>query len=248
ADQKIIMLKNTIHVSRTIYLKDGSLRERIALSNHSCDPVRFSLSIVFASDFADIFEVRGIKRKRRGTSSIDSRQSPLVHLRYQGLDEKLRTTTLQFEPTPTALLDSSASYDIELEPHGKTAIFIRVASGHSTPRPAESFFRGFARLHREQQRAMRGVATVETSDDVINEILRRSLADVYMLLTETADGPYPYAGIPWYSATFGRDGIITAMNMLWADPSIAAGVLRRLARLQAPEVDPQTDAAPGKIV
>ncbi len=248
ADGKITMLKDTIHVSRTIYLKDGSLRERIALTNHGCDPVQFSLSIIFASDFADIFEVRGIKRERRGTSSIDAAQSPLVHLRYHGLDKSSRTTTLQFEPTPTELQDSSARYDVELAPHDKTAIFITVASGHSLPGPAESFFRGLARLHRQQQQVTRHVAAVETSDAVMNEILCRSMADVFMLVTETDDGPYPYAGIPWYSTTFGRDGIITAMNMLWAAPSIAAGVLKRLARLQAHEVNARTDAAPGKIV
>jgi glycogen debranching enzyme len=248
ADRKIIMLKDTIHVSRTIYLKDGSLRERIALTNHGCDPVQFSLSVIFASDFADIFEVRGIRRERRGTSSIDSGRSPLVHLHYHGLDKSTRTTTLQFEPMPTELQDSSARYDIELAPHERTAIFITVASGHRLPGPAESFFRGLTRLHREQQHATRSVASIETSDAVMNEILCRSMADVFMLLTETDDGPYPYAGIPWYSTTFGRDGIITAMNMLWVDPSIAAGVLKRLARLQADEVNVRTDAAPGKVV
>jgi glycogen debranching enzyme len=247
-DRKIVMLKDTIHVSRTIYLKDGSLRERIALTNHGCDTVKFSLSILFASDFADIFEVRGIKRERRGTSSIDAEHSPLVHLHYQGLDMVARTTTLQFEPIPTLLQDSAARYDIELAPHEKTAIFASVASGERLRGPAESFLRGLTRLHRAQQVSMRGTASVETSNSVVNEILCRSMADTYMLMTETEDGPYPYAGIPWYSTTFGRDGIITAMNMLWADPTIAAGVLRRLARLQADHQDPLTDAAPGKIV
>ena len=66
ADGKIVLLKDTVHISRTIYLCDGSLRERIGLMNHGAEPVSFTLSLAFASDFADIFEVRGIKRERRG--------------------------------------------------------------------------------------------------------------------------------------------------------------------------------------
>jgi glycogen debranching enzyme len=252
-DRKLVMQKDTVHISRTIYLKDGSLRERIALTNHGSESVRFSLSMLFGSDFADIFEVRGMKRERRGTSSVEVDQAPvdqtpLVHLRYQGLDLVFRTTTLHFEPTPTLLQDSTARYDIELDPHAKMAIFATVTSGVRMPGTTETFLRGLTRLHRAQQLSMRGTASVETSNSVVNEILCRSMADVQMLMTDTEDGPYPYAGIPWYSTTFGRDGIITAMNMLWANPGIAAGVLRRLARLQAIQLDPLTDAAPGKIV
>ena len=247
-DGKITLLKDTIHISRTIYLCEGSLRERIGLMNHGAEPVSFRLSLAYASDFADIFEVRGVRRSRRGQTWSEVLPPNGVHLSYRGLDSVVRQTTLHFEPAPTILQESVATYEVVLAPQEKRAVFVTAASRGRLPDPTTYFFRGLVSLKRELKAATRHIASVETSNSLVNEILCRSMADLYMLRTTTQDGPYPYAGIPWYSTTFGRDGIITAMEMLWVDPAIAAGVLRRLARLQALKFDKQADAAPGKIL
>src|SRR5690606_27126262 len=91
-------------------------------------------------------------------------------------------------------------------------------------------------------------AHLYSSNEQMNDWLNRSAADFQMMLTETPHGPYPYAGIPWYSTVFGRDGIISAFESLWLDAAPARGVLQLLAATQARDEDADRDAEPGKIV
>src|SRR5256886_14254756 len=106
------------------------------------------------------------------------------------------------------------------------------------------FFRGLLAHRREMRHLTSGAASIETSNDIFNEVLCQAMADLNMLMTETPQGRYPYAGIPWYSTTFGRDGLITALQMLWIDPRIAQGVLRRLALFQGQTPGPLADPPP----
>ncbi|UMY17699.1 amylo-alpha-1,6-glucosidase [Methylobacterium organophilum] len=128
------------------------------------------------------------------------------------------------------------------------------AAGSLADRPARHLTEGriFARAYRDNRRDQRaltaGITTIISSNDQFNEGLCRATADLYMLATRTQEGVYPFAGIPWYSTVFGRDGIITAMMALWIDPNFGKGVLRFLAATQAKTVDPEADAQPGKVL
>src|ERR1035441_5341488 len=101
-----------------------------------------------------------------------------------------------------------------------------------------------------QKRTSSPLADVEiqSSNEQFNDWVRRSRADLAMMITETPHGLYPYAGVPWFSTVFGRDGIITALELMWLAPEIAKGVLSSLAATQAPSHDAARDADPGKIL
>ena len=88
---------------------------------------------------------------------------------------------------------------------------------------------------------------IHTSNHEFNGWLDRSYADIHMMITDSR-GLYPYAGVPWFSTVFGRDGILTSWELLWIFPRIARGVLTYLAESQATEVISDRDAEPGKIL
>ena len=171
-------------------------------------------------------------------------------LRYVGLDCLVGEAVLRFNPAPTRLTPGEALFELMLEPRQRVILFAHVSANgagdgewHGT-----RFFASMRDARRALQHSALRAAAVESNDDLFNEVIRRSVADLYTLITDTEQGAYPYAGIPWFSTAFGRDGIITALMTLWLDPEIAKGVLRFLAATQATELDPFRDAEPGKIL
>jgi glycogen debranching enzyme len=245
---RIILPRDTLHIVRTAYLWKGVAHQRIAVANHGETPIAFTLALSFGNDFADLFEVRGQQRPRRGQLRESAPRAGEVSFVYSGLDGTTRRTDLRFEPAPTELIASAATYSLKLKAGEPLYIYFAAECHGVQPPRRMSFFKGLMAANRDQKSACRHAGAVETSNEVLNEALCRAMADLRMLITKTPEGAYPYAGIPWFSTTFGRDGLLTALQMLWCDPTIAEGVLKRLAAFQATTVDAAADAEPGKIV
>jgi glycogen debranching enzyme len=245
---RIVLQKDMLHIVRTLFLWRGTAYQRIGLQNHGDRLASFDLTLLFDNDFADLFEVRGEKRPRRGTGSSKLVGPADVMLEYKGLDGAVRATALHVDPRPTRLAINAATWHLDLKPHQIASLFVAVSCNKPAGVKPARFFSGLLAHRREMRRSTAGAASIETSNNIFNEVLCQSMADLNMLMTDTPQGRYPYAGIPWYSTTFGRDGIITALQMLWIDPRVARGVLKRLAFHQAKAVDPLDDAAPGKIL
>lgn len=248
AGQRIALNKDTVHIVRSLFLWRGVAYQRFGLRNYGDRGVALRLTFAFESDFADLFEVRGLRREKRGDVARKALGPDRAILTYQGLDGTSHHTVLTFDPAPTTLDPTSAAYVVELLPGESRAIFLRIECDPSAEHRPVKFLPALRAARRELRVGTRHAATVETSNNIFNEVLCRSMADLWMLMTDTSQGRFPYAGIPWYSTTFGRDSLITAMQMLWFDPSIARGVLRRLATYQAKVEDRSADAQPGKIL
>src|SRR5713226_7527207 len=247
-ENRLVLPKDTLHVVRTIFLLRDAAYQRFAIRNYGDSPADFRLTMLFDSDFADLFEVRGLRRERRGVIGREAVRPGTARLIYEGLDGKLRETVLVFDPPPSQITESTAGYRLSLASKQAMAIYLAIGCGMPEPPKPIPPRRALRSIHRNRRDVSHRVSTVESSNDLFNEVLCRSMSDLYMLISNTPQGRYPYAGIPWYSTTFGRDGLITALQMLWIDPRVAQGVLKRLAFYQARTVDPLADAEPGKIL
>ncbi|MBS7810161.1 amylo-alpha-1,6-glucosidase [Roseococcus pinisoli] len=251
ANGAMVLGHDLVHLRRSRFLWNATSFERLVLRNYDEETRKVSVELAFEADFADLFEVRGTAREKRGEMHAPEVSGNHVTLSYTGLDKERRTTLLAFDPLPTRLTGNRAVFEIELAPRATQALFLEVDCGSEGLRnlpPRRAFFTGLRDARRALRNASSRAASIVSSNEIFNEAARRSVADLYMLMTETPEGPYPYAGIPWFSAVFGRDAIITALETLWMDPAIARGVLGHLAANQATAVDPAADAEPGKIL
>jgi glycogen debranching enzyme len=241
--------RETVHLFRSKFLDKASCYEQIRLINYGLQPLQVSLSFQFEADFADIFEVRGTKRAKKGTRLVDTVEGDSAILSYRGLDNISRKTRIAFTPQPRSLSTRQAKYEFTLEPKKEQSVFITVSCEREAVAVDTASYSGaFEILHNRYETERLHECRISTSNKRVNAWLKRSEADLRMLTDGNPEGQYPYAGVPWFATVFGRDGLITALECLWIAPHIAKSVLQYLADQQATEEIPEQDAEPGKIL
>jgi glycogen debranching enzyme len=240
--------KGVIHIERQRFLYDERLFEHLQLHNFSEEDAILPVCIGVAADFVDIFEVQGHVRAARGEILPSRADGRIIELGYRGLDGRVRTTCIAFSSNPQSISATGAEYVIQVGRGSVAELFIEIASSMAELPSAQRHISAEQQLNQGMHRRLAQGASINTSGRLFNEWIDKSRSDLALLTTLLETGPYPYAGIPWFATQFGRDAIITAMQTLWVNPELAAGVLAFLASTQARTESSFRDSQPGKIL
>jgi len=198
--------RGTVHVSRSKVLWAAGCHERIELRNFGGSQVTLPVSLRFIADYRDIFEVRGLERPKRGTVHEPRVEDGSIVLSYDGLDGQRRTTRITFDPAPERVGHKEAAYELVLPPGRSIHLEVHISCETGTPRPNVTFGDAHERAGDELRGRFDRSARFSSSSELFDDWMKRSLADIVMMTSETAEGSYPYAGVPWFSTVFGRDG------------------------------------------
>lgn len=249
-NDQLLASEGTLHIFRSKLIWHGVCREHLRIVNYGYSTVNVSFAYEIEADYADIFEVRGAKRLAKGEYLPSQLTNNKIILAYKGLDNKQRTTSIEFNGAETHLTDKKICFNVSLQPQEEQNYYLSIFC--DTPFDEKNGEESYCEASFDTVSAIKlwrsKECQIHTSNEQFNDWLNRSAADLNLLLSSTSNGIYPYAGVPWFSTPFGRDGIITALQYMWICPDIAKGVLAYLAATQAKTVNPDKDAEPGKIL
>lgn len=261
---------NTVYVHREQLLERDTLFDLIHFENYYQQRAKLLVEIAYDADFMDIFQVRGMIRGKSGhyyapVSTVDS-----MSFLYEGLDKRVRTTTVSFAPTPTEIRGKTARWEIDLDPLGKTSIAATVRAHSESKQTLGQAYQSaiasdsmpsrvrsaqqnglrkpLARLRVEFDQWQKDCTRFHSDNGIFDSMMKTSMEDFYALQMPETAGTAVAGGVPWFAALFGRDSLISSFQSLILNPSLAQGTLRVLASYQGRETRNDRDEEPGKIL
>lgn len=268
---EVVLRRHSLGVVRERVMASG-FGEEISVQNFTNRAERARLTLRLDADYADIFELRGLVRQHRGERLPNEGDGEDVSFAYRGRDGVVRRTHIRLSPPMTPLNGTGGEdgagelrvpaggpvlveLDWTLPPGGQERLSVSVwsetvgvdAEAADVPERPPVTADEPAAMHRAWRQSS---ASIETTHILAERALERANADLRLLLNS---GPgqgerYVAAGVPWFSCLFGRDSLITSLQLLCVRPQVAQATLAILARLQATEHDEWRDAQPGKIL
>jgi glycogen debranching enzyme len=245
---RVVIPRGTLQLQRSKFLWHDVCYEEFTFINYGLSALVVPFSMRYSADFADIFEVRGMHRPKKGRRLDDHVGKDLVLLSYEGLDNKIRQTCIHSDPVPKTISPSELQFEVHLQPSQKAVFHLAISCDSHAEHDSVGYSSAMISARSEQKIASETFPRIYSSNSRFTDWIKRSGADVQMMMIGNPEIDYPYAGVPWFSTVFGRDGIIAALQMLWLSPEIAKGVLEYLAATQAKDFDPAIEADPGKIL
>ncbi|MGZ4199503.1 MAG: amylo-alpha-1,6-glucosidase [Thermoleophilia bacterium] len=241
--------QTSVHVRRTRLVSDR-VYELLRIKNYHSAPVEVVVELTFDADFRDMFEVRGMRRHKRGTRLAPKTDGNVLTLAYYGLDEVLRKTIVRFEQVPARLQGGTATFRVSLAPRERKVVrfSIEVALPDAPPLREGDFTARLSDLRRDYERWFAGATDIFTDSDQVTGLLRRGQADLRMMLVDTQYGRVVAAAVPWFVAPFGRDSIVACLETLMLDARPAIDAVRLLTRLQGRTDNAFREEEPGKIL
>lgn len=262
--------EQSVLIARSLVIADRFC-EKLVVTNFHTQAVDVEIAIVFDTDFADMFEVRGAKRPERGSlkprriTRLGGRRSSAgkrLSYSYRGLDGSVMRSAIDIRAGTAAIAIEATAAVIKLHLQPGQAHTIETAvvthataelngvpfTNPASTKRSSSFVEAQSRALSEYSAWRQSGCTITTGNTTLNDILERAFRDLYILRQPTPNGMCVGAGTPWFAAAFGRDQAVTALQLLDVLPTVAREVIAVLAAYQGTRKDTFTEERPGKIM
>jgi glycogen debranching enzyme len=256
-----------IRIDRTV---SGGVHEDLDIDNFGRRTVRLTIEVAIASDFADLFDVRGGQLVRRGSlNSRWFRSRRELRTTYTNRDFR-RDLILAVDKadSPAQFANGRLIFVAIIPPKGTWHTCIKwlpVTGSNRRPTILPCHMLTIPSAEPGDGVAVRATATsvaepapahlpnvgLATPNETVSRAWNQAVRDLESLRLEDPEFGrrvfIPAAGVPWFVTLFGRDSLVVSMQCISGYPEFAAGALRRLSLMQATADDPERDMEPGKI-
>ncbi len=246
-----------IKLRRLLDGRNLMVADAFSICNYALEEYRFPITIGFKALFEDVFAVRGLLPEKLGKLRPPRWDDGELELAYDGADGIFRSVRIAFSEKPEVVDDTVVRFQISLGSRAEKQLSVSLAlletddtekAEDTNPSPNVKLVHSALREETEKLHHNDHRTEIRSDSLLLNGVIERSMRDLHMLQSMLDDEQYFAAGLPWFGTIFGRDSLITSMQMLAYEPAITGRTLRLLADYQGDKVDEWRDAQPGKIL